>query len=128
MRNLCHCKSLSGVVRINLILPYNIDWMQFHFFEMQSGLVCCAPFVCGIPLKIPFDFSWQVSIVSLLCCTIFKDIVCCLLSNGVSRLHSTRDLQTMSLFIHFSICETYSTLSWVTVRVSGNGAKMGATF
>ena len=26
-------------------------------------------------------------------------------------IHSTRDLQTMSLFIYFSICETYSTLS-----------------
>ncbi|MBS6370872.1 MAG: hypothetical protein KH440_02570, partial [Oscillospiraceae bacterium] len=31
--------------------------------------------------------------------------------NGVSRLHSTRVLQTMSLFIFFSICENYCTLS-----------------
>ena len=128
MRNLCHCKSLSGVVRINLILPYNIDWMQFHFFEMQSGLVCCAPFVCGIPLKIPFDFSWQVSIVSLLCCTIFKDIVCCLLSNICVATSFCRTLQTTSSFILFSICANCCILSWVTVRVSGNGAKMGATF
>ncbi|HJA36689.1 MAG TPA: hypothetical protein H9666_09380, partial [Firmicutes bacterium] len=31
--------------------------------------------------------------------------------NGVSQLHSTRVLQTMSSFILFSICETYCTLS-----------------
>jgi hypothetical protein len=29
----------------------------------------------------------------------------------VSQLHSTRDLQTMSLFILFSICAIYCTLS-----------------
>ena len=29
----------------------------------------------------------------------------------VSQLHSTRDLQTMSLFVPFSICATYLTLS-----------------
>ena len=47
----------------------------------------------------------------LFSCTIFSDMVCFLLSNGVSQLHSTRVLQTMSLFIFFSICETYYTLS-----------------
>ncbi|WP_418810583.1 hypothetical protein, partial [Phascolarctobacterium faecium] len=31
--------------------------------------------------------------------------------NGVSRLHSTRGLQTMSSFVCFSICENYCTLS-----------------
>ena len=50
-----------------------------------------------------------------------------LLSNGVSRLHSTRDLQTMSLFIHFSICETYSTLSlWGDVFYEFNAVRFEA--
>ena len=52
--------------------------------------------------------SWPL-ITSSFSCTIFSDMVCCLLSNGVLRLHSTRVLQTMSLFILLSICETYST-------------------
>ena len=38
-------------------------------------------------------------ITSSLSCTIFSGMVCYLLSNGVSQLHSTGDLQTMSLFI-----------------------------
>ena len=32
----------------------------------------------------------------------------------VSQLHFTRDLQIMSLFIYFSICKTYCTLSSIT--------------
>ena len=59
-------------------------------------------------------------ITSSFSCTIFSDMVCCLLSNGVSRLHSTRDLQTMSLFIPFSICATYLTLSYPIVQVSAD--------
>ena len=43
----------------------------------------------------------------------FLDMVCVSFQNGVSQLHSTRDLQTMSPFIHFSICETYPTLSFL---------------
>ncbi|MDU3779981.1 MAG: hypothetical protein E7G43_08475, partial [Flavonifractor plautii] len=38
--------------------------------------------------------------------------------NGVSRLHSTRGLQTMSSFVCFSICENYCTLS-STLRTTG---------
>ena len=36
------------------------------------------------------------------------------LQNGVSRLHSTRGLQTMSLYF----CETYSTLPHIQLRDS----------
>lgn len=56
---------------------------------------------------LPHRYSGQISRFSR---SMFSDMVCCLLSNDVSRLHSTRDLETMSLFICFSICETYSTL------------------
>ena len=37
--------------------------------------------------------------------TIFSDMVCYLLSNGVSRLHSTRDLQTMSFLAFFQFAK-----------------------
>lgn len=53
---------------------------------------------------------WFV-ITSSLSCTIFSDMVYSLLSNGVSQLHSTRGLQTMSLCMPFSICANYCTLS-----------------
>ena len=77
------------------------------------------------------NFSALASSISLSCpsitssfsCTIFSDMVCCLLSNGVSRLHFTRDLQTMSLFVHFSIYETYSTLSSVLEASMGQKAR-----
>ena len=57
-----------------------------------------------VPAPLANDFVTHTSlscplITSSFSCTIFSDMVCCLLSNGVSRLHSTRDLQTMSLFL-----------------------------
>ena len=36
----------------------------------------------------------------------------------VSQLHSTRDRQAVSIFIHFSICATYCTLSLNGIRTS----------
>ena len=47
------------------------------------------------------------AVTSSFSCTIFSDMVCCLLSNGVSRLHSTRDLQTMSLFVFAKLILPY---------------------
>lgn len=51
-------------------------------------------------------FIWSLMIF-LFSYTIFSDMVCGLLLNGVSLLHSTRNLQIMSLFIHFSINKNY---------------------
>ena len=39
--------------------------------------------------------------------------------DGVSRLHSTRVLQTMSIFMLYSICATYLTLSYCTLSSKG---------
>ena len=44
-------------------------------------------------------------------CTIFSDIVCCLLSNVCVVTSFYRSLQAMSSFMHFPICATYCTLS-----------------
>lgn len=44
-------------------------------------------------------------------CTIFSDTVCCLLSEWCVVASFYQRLQTMSLFIPFSICATYCTLS-----------------
>ena len=50
-------------------------------------------------------------ITSSFSCTIFPDIVCCLLSNVCVVTSFCRSLQAMSSFLLFSICATYCTLS-----------------
>ena len=52
------------------------------------------------------SLSWPL-ITSSFSCTIFSDMVCCLLSDGVSRLRSTRDLQAMSLFVFAKLILPY---------------------
>ncbi|GEM_PF-5071930 len=52
-------------------------------------------------------------------CTIFSDMACCLLSEWCVATSFYQRLQTVSLFISFSICATYSTLShhlWRSVQ------------
>ena len=49
-------------------------------------------------------------------CTIFSDIVCCLLSNVCVVTSFYQSLQAMSSFMLFSICATYCTLSAGSVR------------
>ena len=77
----------------------------------------CAPYIRNsrtihaVPMHHHPRFCCSLGAAYAFSCTIFSGMVCYLLSNGVSQLHSTRDLQTMSLFIYFSICEAYSTLS-----------------
>ena len=44
-------------------------------------------------------------------CTIFSDIVCCLLSEWCVVTSFYQSLQAMSSFMHFPICATYCTLS-----------------
>ena len=53
-------------------------------------------FLCGSGLEVSQIGKW-----------IKRDMVCCLLSNGVSRLHSTRDPQTMSLFVFAKLILPY---------------------
>ena len=50
-------------------------------------------------------------IISSFSCTIFSDIVCCLLSNVCVVTSFYQSLQAMSSFSLFSICATYCTLS-----------------
>ena len=50
-------------------------------------------------------------------CTIFSDIVCCLLSEWCVVTSFYQSLQAMSSFMLFSICATYCTLSVKTVDV-----------
>ena len=49
-------------------------------------------------------------------CTIFSDIVCCLLSEWCVVTSFYQSLQTMSPFLLFSICATYCTLSYQRQR------------
>ena len=49
-------------------------------------------------------------------CTMLLDMVCRLLSECVSQLHSTRDRQAVSTILPSSICATYCTLSNTTDR------------
>ena len=53
-------------------------------------------------------------------CTIFSDIVCCLLSEWCVVTSFYQSLQAMSSFMHFPICATYCTLS----RPSGVNRKI----
>ena len=49
-------------------------------------------------------------------CTIFSDIVCCLLSEWCVVTSFYQSLQAMSSFMRFSICASYFTLSrWLTI-------------
>ena len=50
-------------------------------------------------------------ITSSFSCTIFSDMVCCLLSNVCVVTSFYQSLQAMSSFVRFSICATYCTLS-----------------
>ena len=51
-------------------------------------------------------------------CTIFSDIVCCLLSNVCVVTSFYQSLQAMSSFMHFPICATYCTLSGQNIRLN----------
>ncbi len=51
-------------------------------------------------------------------CTIFSDIVCCLLSNVCVVTSFCQSLQAMSPFLLFSICATYCTLSGQNIRLN----------
>lgn len=57
-------------------------------------------------------------ITSLFSCTIFSDIVCCLLSNVCVVTSFYQSLQAMSSFMRFSICATYCTLSYESGRIA----------
>ncbi len=50
-------------------------------------------------------------IISSFSCTIFSDIVCCLLSEWCVVTSFYQSLQAMSFFMRFSICASYCTLS-----------------
>ena len=67
--------------------------------------LCTNSLIC--PLII-FSFS----------CTIFSDIVCCLLSNVCVVTSFYQSLQAMSSFMRFSICATYCTLSYESRRIA----------
>ena len=56
-------------------------------------------------------------ITSSFSCTIFSDIVCCLLSNVCVVTSFYQSLQAMSSFMRFSICASYFTLSFVSPEV-----------
>lgn len=51
-------------------------------------------------------------------CTIFSDIVCCLLSEWCVVTSFYQSLQAMSSFMRFSICATYCTLSYESGRIA----------
>ena len=57
-------------------------------------------------------------ITSSFSCTIFSDIVCCLLSNVCVVTSFYQSLQAMSSFMRFSICATYCTLSYESGRIA----------
>ena len=79
--------------RVQLQLVIGRDVPQFLDVKgRQSGTAGNQDGFGGLVLSCPL-------ITSSFSCAIFSDMFCCLLSNGVSRLHSTRDLQTMSLFV-----------------------------
>ena len=51
-------------------------------------------------------------------CTIFSDIVCCLLSNVCVVTSFCQSLQAMSSFMHFPICAAYCSLSGQNIRLN----------
>ena len=55
--------------------------------------------------------AWEVAVGQRFLCTIFSDIVCCLLSNVCVVTSFYQSLHAMSSFMRFSICATYCTLS-----------------
>ena len=80
--------------RLNSACPRGMRTVEFTFeiFTRTNSLSC--------PL-----------IISSFSCTIFSDIVCCLLSNVCVVTSFYQSLQAMSSFMRFSICATYCTLS-----------------
>ena len=55
--------------------------------------------------------AWEVAVGQRFLCTIFSDIVCCLLSEWCVVTSFYQSLHAMSSFMRFSICATYCTLS-----------------
>ena len=61
--------------------------------------------------------AWEVAVGQRFLCTIFSDIVCCLLSEWCVVTSFYQSLHAMSSFMRFSICATYCTLSLSVHRV-----------
>ena len=62
-------------------------------------------------------------ITSLFSCTIFSDIVCCLLSNVCVVTSFYQSLQAMSSFTRFLICATYCTLGGADEKLDKNSTQ-----
>lgn len=74
-------------------------------FRVSSTLLRTNPLSCPL-------------IISSFSCTIFLDIVCCLVSNVCVVTSFYQSLQAMSSFMRFSICAIYCTLSYESGRIA----------
>lgn len=82
--------------------------LRFFFQQFVQGFLhAAADQFIDLPL-----------IISSFSCTIFSDIVCCLLSNVCLVTSLYQRLQAMSSFMRFSICATYYTLSYESGRIA----------
>lgn len=77
---------------------------EFFCFGFQKLVECLLHAAADQFLDLPLDYS-------SLNCTMLLDMVCRLLSECVSQLHSTRERRAVSTFLPSSICAIYYTLS-----------------
>ena len=82
----------------------------------RSGSVSNSSFRVSSTLPRTNSLSCPL-IISSFSCTIFSDIVCCLLSNVCVVTSFYQSLQAMSSFMLFSICATYCTVRRFRVAV-----------
>ena len=84
----------------------------------RSGSVSNSSFRVSSTLPRTNSLSCPL-IISSFSCTIFSDIVCCLLSNVCVVTSFYQSLQAMSSFMLFPICASYCTLSHkvATIRI-----------
>ena len=82
----------------------------------RSGSVSNSSFRVSSTLPQTNSLSCPL-IISSFSCTIFSDIVCCLLSNVCVVTSFYQSLQAMSSFMLFSICATYCTVRRFLVAV-----------
>ena len=82
----------------------------------RSGSVSNSSFRASSTLPRTNSLIWPL-ITSSFSCTIFSDIVCCLLSNVCVVTSFYQSLQAMSSFMLFSICATYCTVRRFRVAV-----------
>ena len=99
------CRHLSPTMSFTPSKPHpRSHWKKLTQLALSSFMPSAAPKTS----RKPSSFS----------CTVFSEIVCCLLSNVCVGTSFCQSLQAMSSFMHFPICVTYGTLSGQNIRLN----------